>query len=129
MEAGQGFAGLMAALAVPACASAPDPPPIIPAPDFSEPATSPAPAGTVLYTDCMTHAISSAKVAHLSDGNTKLIRFICSCAPAQSFYEALAVLGDEAVSVGDRTGGRSARRRKSKKICSPRTVVQTAQAA
>ncbi len=104
MKAGQGLAGVLAALALSACASTPPPPPFVAAADLSEPAASAAPAKTVLYTDCIAQAIGSDKVAHVADADTKLIRFTCSGAPAQRFYEALAVLGDQAVSVWQADG-------------------------
>ena len=104
MKAGQGWAGVLAALALCACASTPAPQPFVAAADLSEPAAGPAPAKTVLYTDCISQAISSNKVAHVADADTKLIRFTCSGAPAQRFYEALAVLGDQAVSVWQADG-------------------------
>lgn len=108
MKAGQGLAGVLAALALSACASKPAPRPFVAAADLSEPAASAAPAKTVLYTDCISQAISSDRVAHVADADTKLIRFTCSGAPAQRFYEALAVLGDQAVSVW-RADGRTYR--------------------
>jgi hypothetical protein len=104
MKAGQGLVSALAALALSACANTPAPPPFAAAPDLSEPAASAAPAKTVLYTDCIAQAISSDKVAHLADADTKLVRFTCSGAPAQRFYEALAVLGDQAVSVWQADG-------------------------
>ncbi|WP_291045523.1 hypothetical protein [Hyphomonas sp.] len=104
MKAGQGLVSVAAALALCACASTPAPPPFVAAADLSEPAASAAPAKTVLYTDCITQAISNDKVAHVADADTKLIRFTCSGAPAQRFYEALAVLGDQAVSVWQANG-------------------------
>ena len=104
MKAGQGWAGVLAAMALCACASTPAPRPFEVAADLSEPAASAAPAKTVLYTDCISQAISSNKVAHVADADTKLIRFTCSGAPAQRFYEALAVLGDQAVSVWQADG-------------------------
>lgn len=104
MKAGQGWAGVLAALALCACASTPAPRPFEVAADLSEPAARPAPAKTVLYTDCISQAISSDKVDHVADEDTKLIRFTCSGAPAQRFYEALAVLGDQAVSVWQADG-------------------------
>ena len=103
MKAGQGFVSVLTALALSACTSTPAPPPFVAA-DLSEPSASAAPAKTVLYTDCIAQAISSDKVAHVADADTKLIRFTCSGAPAQRFYEALAVLGDEAVSVWQADG-------------------------
>jgi hypothetical protein len=97
--------GLAAVLALSACASvAPSPPPA--APDFSEITPMAAPARTVLYTDCLAQAIERPAVARLSRGKAELLRFTCTGAPAQRFYEALAVLGDSAVSVwkdGERT--------------------------
>ena len=104
MKVGQGLVSVAAALALCACASTPAPPPFVAAADLSEPAASAAPAKTVLYTDCIAQAISSDKVAHLADADTKLIRFTCSGASAQRFYEALAVLGDKAVSVWQANG-------------------------
>ena len=104
MKAGQGFVGALTALALSACASTPAPPTFAAAADLSESSTTAAPAKTVLYTDCIAQAISSDKVAHVADADTKLIRFSCSGAPAQRFYEALAVLGDQAVSVWQADG-------------------------
>jgi hypothetical protein len=108
MKAGQGLVSALAALALSACASTPAPPPFAAAADLSEPAVSAAPAKTILYTDCIAQAIGSDKVALVADADTKLIRFTCSGAPAQRFYEALAVLGDQAVSVWQ-AGGRTYR--------------------
>lgn len=104
MTARIGVGYMLAALALSACASTPALPPPAPAADLSEPAPSAAPAKTVLYTDCIGQAISGNKVTHLAEGDTKLIRFTCSGAPAQRFYEALAVLGDDAVSVWQAEG-------------------------
>ena len=104
MKAGQGFVGALTALALSGCASTPAPPTFAAAADLSESSTTAAPAKTVLYTDCIAQAISSDKVAHVADADTKLIRFTCSGAPAQRFYEALAVLGDQAVSVWQADG-------------------------
>jgi hypothetical protein len=103
MKAGQGLVSALAGLALSACAGTPAPPPVVAA-DLSEPAARAAPAKTVLYTDCIAQAISNDKVTHLAEGQTKLIRFTCSSAPAQRFYEALAVLGDRAVSVWQADG-------------------------
>ena len=104
MKAGQGWAGVLAALALCACASTPAPQPFEAAADLSEPAARPAPAKTVLYTDCISQAISSDRLAHVADTDTKQIRFTCTGAPAQRFYEALAVLCDQAVSVWQADG-------------------------
>jgi hypothetical protein len=98
------FGCVLAALALSACASAPVSPPPAPPADLTEPSASAAPAKTVLYTDCIAQAISGNKLSHQSDADTRLIRFTCSGAPAQRFYEALAVLGDEAVSVWQADG-------------------------
>ena len=86
-----------------ACTSNPAPPPVL-APDFTEITPSAAPARTVLYTDCIAQAIERPAVARQSRDGTELIRFTCTGAPAQRFYEALAVLGDEAVSVWQADG-------------------------
>lgn len=104
MKAGQGLACVLAALALSACAGTPAAPPFVAAADLSEPVARAAPAKTVLYTDCIAQAISSDKVSHLAQADTKLIRFTCSGAPAQRFHEALAVLGDQAGSVWQADG-------------------------
>lgn len=104
MKFGQGLLSVAAALTLSACASTPAPPPFVAAADLSEPVASAAPAKTVLYADCIAQAISTDKVAHVANADTKLIRFTCSGAPAQRFYEALAVLGDQAVSVWQANG-------------------------
>jgi hypothetical protein len=52
-----------------------------------------APARSVLYTDCLAQAIDRPAVARLSRGDGELLRFTCTGAPAQRFYEALGVPG------------------------------------
>jgi hypothetical protein len=94
----------MAALALSACASAPDAPPPFVAPDFTEFTPSAAPARTILYTDCIAQAIERPAVARLAREDAELIRFTCAGAPAQRFYEALALMGGEAVSVWQADG-------------------------
>jgi hypothetical protein len=94
----------MAALALSACASAPDAPPPFVAPDFTEITPSAAPARTILYTDCIAQAIERPAVARLAREEAELIRFTCTGAPAQRFYEALALMGGEAVSVWQADG-------------------------
>jgi hypothetical protein len=101
MKAGRKPWIAIAALALSACASTS--PPVV-APDFTEITPSAAPARTILYTDCISQAIERPAVARLSRGDAELIRFTCTGAPAQRFYEALAVLGDEAVSVWQADG-------------------------
>ena len=98
-----GLVSALAALALAACTSVAPPPPQAPV-DFSEVAPEAAPARTVLYTDCLAQAISLPAVARQSRDGTDLLRFTCSGAPAQRFYEALAVVGDEAVSVCQANG-------------------------
>lgn len=89
---------LSAALVLSACAGAvPSPPPA--APDFSEITPMAAPARTVLYTDCLAQAIERPAVARLSRDGAELLRFTCTGAPAQRFYEALGALEDGAVSI------------------------------
>lgn len=63
-----------------------------------------APPRSVLYTDCLAQAIDRPAVARLSRDGAELLRFTCTGAPAQRFYEALAVLGDEAVTVWQENG-------------------------
>lgn len=94
----------VAALALSACASTPAVPASIAAPDFTEITPSAAPARTLLYTDCIAQAIDRPAVARLSRDGAELIRFTCTGAPAQRFYEALAVLGDGAGSVWQADG-------------------------
>jgi len=89
---------LSAALVLSACAGAvPSPPPA--APDFSEITPMAAPARTVLYTDCLAQAIERPAVARLSRDGAELLRFTCTGAPAQRFYEALGALEDGSVSI------------------------------
>ena len=89
---------LSAARVLSACAGAvPSPPPA--APDFSEITPMAAPARTVLYTDCLAQAIERPAVARLSRDGAELLRFTCTGAPAQRFYEALGALEDGAVSI------------------------------
>jgi len=87
-----------ALLALSACASvAPSPPAA--ATDFSEITPMAAPARTVLYTDCLAQAIERPAVARLSRDGAELLRFTCTGAPAQRFYEALGALEDGSVSI------------------------------
>lgn len=90
-----------------ACASvspAPSPEP----PDFTEPTPMAAPARSVLYTDCLAQAIDRPAVARLSRSDAELLRFTCTGAPAQRFYEALGVAGGSGASVWQ-DGGRTFR--------------------
>ena len=99
--------GALAGLALAACASIappPAPPPPPPPPDLTAPLAGPAPARTVLYTDCLAQAISAGTVAHVSDDSTQLIQFTCTGAAAQRFYEALSVPGEAAGSVWQESG-------------------------
>lgn len=89
---------LSAALVLSACAGVvPSLPPA--APDFSEITPMAAPARTVLYTDCLAQAIERPAVARLSRDGAELLRFTCTGAPAQRFYEALGALEDGSVSI------------------------------
>ncbi len=89
---------LSAALVLSACAGAVPSPPSA-APDFSEITPMAAPARTVLYTDCLAQAIERPAVARLSRDGAELLRFTCTGAPAQRFYEALGALEDGSVSI------------------------------
>ncbi len=101
-----GVLGLV--LAVSACASVSpsSPPPPPPAPDFAAVPSAPAPARAVLYADCLSQAITKYAMALVDDGDTQLLQFTCTGAPAQRFNEALSVMGEAAGSVwsdGDTT--------------------------
>jgi hypothetical protein len=92
-----GLVLILAAAAVSACSTSPKPmssPP--PTPDFSEPQALPAPGKSILYTDCIEQAIDRSAVARVSGEGVELLRFTCSGAPAQRFYEALGVPGGAA---------------------------------
>lgn len=86
-------AAIAAAMGLAACASVAPPPPA--APDFAEITPSAAPARSVLYTDCIGQAISVSAVARVARGDGNLLRFTCTGAPAQRFYEAIGVMGDK----------------------------------
>jgi hypothetical protein len=103
MKFGKALGVAAAIVGLSACASNPAPPAVV-TPDFTEITPSAAPARTILYTDCIAQAIERPAVARLSRDGSELIRFTCTGAPAQRFYEALAVLGDEAVSVWQADG-------------------------
>jgi hypothetical protein len=104
MKAGKSVWIAVAALALSACTSTPDAPPPFVVPDFTEITPSAAPAHTILYTDCIAQAIERPAVARLAREDAELIRFTRTGAPAQRFYEALALMGDEAVSVWQADG-------------------------
>jgi hypothetical protein len=104
-----GLVLIFAAAAVSACSTSPKPlPSPPPAPDLSEPQTLPAPGKSVLYTDCIGQAINRSAVARVSGEGVELLRFTCTGAPAQRFYEALGVPGGAAGSTWTE-GGRSFR--------------------
>jgi hypothetical protein len=87
-----GLVLILAAAAVSACSTAPKPMPSPPpAPDFNEPQALPAPGKSVLYTDCIGQAIDRGAVARVSAEAVELLRFTCTGATAQRFYEALGV--------------------------------------
>lgn len=95
------FAGpvLAASVVLGACASVASPPPPPPAPDYSAMASQPAPARSILYTDCIGQAIERDTVALVADDDARLLQFTCGGAPAQRFNEALAVAGEAGGSV------------------------------
>lgn len=59
--------------------------------DFTPIAGEPAPPNARLYADCLAQAAAGGAYRRGSDADTEMILFICSGAPAQAFYDALAV--------------------------------------
>ncbi len=82
------FFAALAALALSACVTVHDNRPVAPSgpPRMTLEAGAPAPPQAKLYADC----IAQSAAAGTYDREDGLIRFMCSGAPAQAFYDGLA---------------------------------------
>ncbi len=94
-------AALGAALAIGACASAPDG--SVGPPDFTPIAALPAPRAA-LYADCIAQAAASGRYGRAHDG-VHVVIFTCEGPPARMFFDALADFSaaqDSEVTTGER---------------------------
>lgn len=94
---------LLGALALTACAHAPEP--MAGPPDYAAVATEPS-AKARLYADCVSQAATAGTFGRAYDPDTEMVLFTCTSAPARAFYEGLARRSAEVGSereVGGRT--------------------------
>lgn len=94
-------AGLVAAFALSACATTPEP---SGPPDYTPIAAAPAPRAA-LYADCIAQAAASGRYGHAYD-EVHVVIFTCDGGPARAFFDALAgfsAAANSEVTVGDRT--------------------------
>ena len=80
------FAALSSAALLAGCATAGGEAAV--APDYTPPAGDPAPRAK-LYADCAGEAAQAGRNDRVRDGDTTMVRFTCTGAPAQAFYAAL----------------------------------------
>lgn len=85
-----------------ACAHAPDTPPG--PPDYAPVVTDATAPHARLYADCIAQSAAAGTYARAHQGDTELVLFTCTAAPARAFYDGLADwsarIGAEAVSDG-----------------------------
>ncbi len=93
---------LLGALALTACAHAPEPmagPPDYSAVPFERSAKA------RLYADCIAQAATAGTYGRAHDPDTEMVLFVCTGSPARAFYDGLATRSTEVGSQRDVDGG------------------------